>query len=646
MKKNFSIMPLDMASIDELCEDIKYQVENGICDMPLFCMTLHPEGTPPADKAGILSEKYMAFKEKLDELGIESGVLVQASIGHGYPLSEDNPFLKYVNLNDGEVQTVCCPYDETFQDYIRDAFSKIASKNPALIMVDDDFRLIFREGNGCACERHMEEFNKKSGLNLTREELFDELQKDAKGDIAKYYIETQTEPLYDTARAMREGIDKVNKKIQGTFCVAGCNVGFAVEIAKILAGEGNPTMVRASHGVYVPQGAREISRTYYRVARQISYLKDKVDYILAECDTIPYNQYALSSAYFHSHFVGAVLEGAKGSKRWITRLWGGYEKESGIAYRNTLKKNKGFYDKLMELVENVEYEGVKIPLADRDDYAFSDFGWDSDMDGGEGVVTSLLERVGLPVYYSSKSGGAAFLTGKADRKYTDEEIKDILKGTVFMSYDTAERLVKRGFKEYIGVDVKEWTGELANKEKIYTTGKFQDSQYKVHELVPISDDVRIESMVYHTVDNENYEELFPGTTVYKNKLGGTAVVFAGTPVAPMTYQDGFSFLTYSRKQSLIKMLKESGNLPIYFDGGEEMYVKSGKLPSGERLLAFINIGFDPVEEIRLGGDLPIKKASYLTPDGKLKKVKIRKENGKIIIKKGINTLDPVILIVK
>ena len=61
MKNNFSIMSMDLASIDEICEDIKYQVDNGISDMPLFCMTLHPEGTPPADKAGILAEKYATF---------------------------------------------------------------------------------------------------------------------------------------------------------------------------------------------------------------------------------------------------------------------------------------------------------------------------------------------------------------------------------------------------------------------------------------------------------------------------------------------------------------------------------------------------------------------------------------------------------
>ncbi len=646
MNRNFSIMPLNVECIDEICEDIKYQVENGICDIPLFCMTLHPEGTPPADKAGILSDRYALFKEKLDKMGIENGVLVQASIGHGYVLSEDSPFLKYVNLNDGEVQTVCCPYDEGFRDYIRDCFVKIATKNPDMIMLDDDFRLVHRAGNGCACERHMEEFNKKSGLNLTREELFDNLKNDAKSEIAKFYLETQIEPLYECARVIREGIDSVNKKIPGAFCAAGCNVDYTVEIAKILAGEANPSIVRISHGVYVPQSTREISRTFYRAARQISYLKDKVDFVLAESDTIPYNQYAISASYFHSHFTGAILEGARGSKRWITRIFSDYEKESGAAYRKILSKNKGFYEKLMSLSDDVEYEGIKIPLSNDVDYNFSEIGWNSDVDGGECVVTHLLERLGLPTYFSTKDGGAAFLTGEADRKFSDEEILKILSGTVFMSYDTAERLIKRGFREHIGVDVKEWSGEIANIEKIYETGKFQDAQYKAHELVLLNSDVVVDSMIYHTVDRENYTDLFPGTTIYKNKLGGTAIVFAGTPVAPLNYLDGFSFLTYSRKRQLVKLLEKTGNLPVYYDGQEEMYFKAGKMPSGEMLLAFINIGLDPAEEIALGTKLDIKKARCLTPDGKLKSLKIRKGNGKIFINKQINTLDPVIILVK
>ena len=39
-------MTLDEEHIDEVCEDIAYQVKNGIATMPLFAMTLTPEGDP------------------------------------------------------------------------------------------------------------------------------------------------------------------------------------------------------------------------------------------------------------------------------------------------------------------------------------------------------------------------------------------------------------------------------------------------------------------------------------------------------------------------------------------------------------------------------------------------------------------------
>lgn len=64
--RRFSIMPLDTNNIDDLCEDIRNQFELGIIDCALFCMSLHPEKTPPVDKAKIMGDKYKIFKERLD----------------------------------------------------------------------------------------------------------------------------------------------------------------------------------------------------------------------------------------------------------------------------------------------------------------------------------------------------------------------------------------------------------------------------------------------------------------------------------------------------------------------------------------------------------------------------------------------------
>ena len=77
--QNYTIMPLDTDHLEEICQDIRYQYENGTASCALFMMTLVPEGNPPADKVGILCEKYDLFRDRLAEMGLGSGVLVQGS---------------------------------------------------------------------------------------------------------------------------------------------------------------------------------------------------------------------------------------------------------------------------------------------------------------------------------------------------------------------------------------------------------------------------------------------------------------------------------------------------------------------------------------------------------------------------------------
>ena len=114
----YTIVPLDTEHLEEWCEDIRAQYEKGVSSCALFSMTLVPEGNPPVDKVGILCQKYDLFKEKLDSMGIPNGILVQATIGHGWVLGEMFPYQRYTNFNDGTMTNTVCPYDKGFQEYI------------------------------------------------------------------------------------------------------------------------------------------------------------------------------------------------------------------------------------------------------------------------------------------------------------------------------------------------------------------------------------------------------------------------------------------------------------------------------------------------------------------------------------------------
>ncbi|MBR5868815.1 MAG: hypothetical protein IKZ21_05160, partial [Clostridia bacterium] len=144
----YSIMPLNVDHLDEICQDIKEQYEKGITTCALFSMTLVPEGNPPVNKARDLSAKYCLFRDKLHAMGVPNGVLVQATIGHGWTLGEMFPYQRYVGFRDGIATNTACPFDPGFREYIRDAMTTIASCHPDHIMVDDDFRLMFRAGGG------------------------------------------------------------------------------------------------------------------------------------------------------------------------------------------------------------------------------------------------------------------------------------------------------------------------------------------------------------------------------------------------------------------------------------------------------------------------------------------------------------------
>lgn len=638
----YTIMPLDTAHIDEICEDIKYQYNNGVASCPLFKMTLVPEGDPPVNKAEIMSRQYALFKEKLDEMNIPSGVLVQASIGHGWKLSKPFSFQKFTNMNSGKTEEVVCPYDEGFRKYIYDAMKTIAERSPACIMVDDDFRLIGRGSDGCGCHIHMKRFNELTDSNLKREELHKILLDGSNKEYYDAYIETQKESLVETAKIMRKGIDAVNPMIPGMYCCVGNNAEFAYELATALAGEGNPVVVRINNGNYTAGGARWLSVAFQRAAAQIAKLKGKVDIILAETDTCPQNRYSTGAMQLHSHFTGTILEGAVGAKHWITRLKT-FEPESGAAYRRILSKYRGFYQTLAEIVPSLEWLGCRIPVNDEAKYTFGK-NWFGGDDGNNAWSSCVLERMGIPFYFSAESTGVLCLEG--DVFLSEDRLKKALKGAMFVASDSAKQLIEKGFGKYIGVDVKNVEGDEPSTELILSSQRETSVQYNTMQLIPLSDKTKKLSYVCHTVDNVNFKKLFPGVTEYKNELGGTIFVFCGTPNTDYNITDAFSFLNYSRKQQLIDMLKSVNAIPVYYPNDEEVYLRAARMTGGGLFVSMFNIGLDPIEKIEIICNEKVNRIFMLVPNGEKKEISFFVDGDKYILDCNCNTLEPVILFMK
>jgi len=634
----YSIMALDTDHLEEICQDIREQVQSGVCKCPLFLITLVPEGVPAIDKASIQGKNYIPFRDRLAEMGIPSGLLVQCSIGHGYPLNQMFGFTQYENLTDGQKMFVACPADEGFRDYIRNQMATLAALKPDVIMVDDDFRLMGRQGMGCTCPLHMAMFRESTGADISRQELWNILRDrhhPLRPAYTEAFTETQRQSLLGAAKAMREGMDSVNPALPGIFCCVGNTTEYAADIARILAGEGHAPAVRINNGNYTAPGARNLSRIAYRCARQVDVLhKEGVRVVLAETDTCPQNRYSTGFQSLHAHFTASILEGANGAKHWITRL-STYEPASGRAYRKKLARHAGFYRTLANLVPDVTWQGCRIALPNRIDFGFAG------TDASDGWANCVLERFGVPLYYSSAEGGAVCLDGPAEI-YSDEEILAMCRTTLVLSSNTAAELCSRGFSEYLGVNVEPWGNLPASFEILETEGQKCHYQMGLHTLIPLTG-TRTDSTVYHLHNGTERIPVAPGTTVYKNKLGGTVICFAGTPNTRFLHSEAFSFLCESRKEQIVRLLREAGHLPLYYAGDEEVFCKSGLLPGGDRFCSLINIGLDPIDEIVLDTETPVTEAEILTEAGEWESASLRKEDGRTVIERPMFTLEPVIL---
>lgn len=640
--KIFSIVKFIEGHEKEVCDDIRAQYEKGVANCFLFMFNLTPEGRPAVNKAKILCEKYMHHKKMLE--GIPVGVLVQASIGHGRVLGEETIFQKLNIARSGRVLSTICPLDEGFQEYIADAFRRIAECEPCHIMLDDDYRILRRgEGGGCACPLHLKQFAQITGKTYTRQELMEIIESHSEEGkrLEKLWIDLQIESMVNTVKIMRAAIDSVDPAIPGSFCCCGQDAELGLEVSEVLAGEGNPRIVRINNGHYCAPGPRGFSRVFLRGAHQVAKLKKGgVDYILAETDTCPQNRYSTSATMLHAHFAGCIMEGMHGAKQWITRSQ--YEFESGKAYRKILSKYSAFYDTLFDIVPTLKWRGFRIPLEEVANHkVMHPFEKENEDDAWS---TSLLERMGLPMYFSAENGGVLCLEGKKDEFFSDEQILQALKGTVMLASDEVERLWERGFGEHLGVKVRKWEGKFANGEYMPINGTYGTAQTNIMELVPTSDKTKEWSTASHTLDNCNYEHLFPAVTVFENSLGGKVIAFAGSPKASYDIMH-WGYLNYSRKLQLAALLKEAGERPLYYKEDEEVYLRVADMPDNRMFVALFNIGLDIIENLEFSVDRKVKCVSMLMPNGDFQKVDFKQDGDDLTVYATAQILAPVVLVI-
>jgi len=642
MLLTYSVMPLDSEHFEERLADIRDQYTRGITSCPMFIMSLVPEGTPVWDKVGPLCRIYRRYREALAAWGIPSGVLVQSSIGHEYAIAYA-PFPRYVSIKTGEEIPAYCPTGQAFIAHFQDVLRAIANEKPHAIMLDDDFRMVMRGAQGCACEEHLRALKKKTGRAFTRASLWAHVQSHPSDDpITVAFLQTQEDSLTAAAKAFRAAIDEIDPSIQGINCTSGDLCESVHLTSKLFCGKGNPTIVRVPNGSYAPVSTKGFSALMRSAAICASKLKKHgIDHLLAETDTIPFNRYGKSARYLHAHMAASMLEGLVGAKHWLTRSVA-FEPRSGIAFRDILAKHRYLYEKLSKLAEEIRWQGANAAFIEQTRHAYDlpkqwqylEHTW----------ITKVFERLGLPFYFSEQPSRFTLLEGRIVRDMSDEQIAELFQGTVCMTSEAAADLITRGYGSLLGVAVDAWDGPTVSGEMFESPNGCASKQKLLRRLTVTDGRVEVLSYCYQKV-GVGKKPLFPAVTVLERAPERLSVVFCGTPNAEHNYYEGFSFLTETRKRQLIGLMERAGALPLYCEDDVELCLRVGALSDGRLLCAVYHLGLDPLDTLALRARKIPERIKRLDENGEEQPVSFTAlSDGRICVQVRVEPMYPVFLL--
>ena len=88
-------------------------------------------------------------------------------------------------------------------------------------------------------------------------------------------------------------------------------------------------------------------------------------------------------------------------------------------------------------------------------------------------------------------------------------------------------------------------------------------------------------------------------------------------------------------------------MPIYYEGDEEVLLRAGKIRDGRLLGAFINLGYDPLDELDIVTNFIPEEITYINCDGDEVKLDfVLGEEGRVKVMAELSPMYPLVLIIK
>jgi len=586
-------------------------------------------GFPPMEEharsAGLMADAA----EKIRGMGIEPGLQIANTIGHGMSMMSDDSGARWPLMVDAAGRKGAptpCPRSPSVLAYIDRMTRLYAAWKPSSIWIDDDLRLnsVGGIGFGCFCPLCVRQFSAEQGRNFTRLSLVKALHHPTDGAVRLAWTKFNGESLAGIAGVVAKAAHAV---------APACRLGFQqlgherfmysgpdwTPVLKTLARiSGHPTGARLGHGHYTDHNPREMINKAFMISRQISRLPGCVNQICPEIDNYTHNAFGKSA---HGTVVESSLDLAMGCNSLSYAILASAHEP--MSWYETLLSRiatyRPFWEEYVQTNAGTTPGGLNVRLG-KDQPARSlqpteaPFAWSAI---NLGSIYNLA-FLGLPLCTSARGNSPVILHADAVAGLSDKELRHIFSDGVMMDGLAAMRVQERGLGKWLGVQVEPLVKPIPFLERISDDALNGLSAGK-HWLSPggPSGAFLLKGILSGIRVLGYYEDRFKATrglatTLSENRMGGRVAVFGyyGWENAP----SGAKRHQYLAAADWIAR----GKLPAVIQTTAQVMVVPRVNGKGQLVSVFLlnaSIDATPPLELRLRG-VGSKTARWLVPDGK------------------------------
>ena len=607
-----------------------------------------------------------SWKMRLGEAGITTSINPWTTILHtdrGRTLREGQDFRLMVDPHGKQATAVACPLCEKWRSYLADIYAYYATAHPWILWVEDDFRLHNHAPltwGGCFCEVHMEEYSRRAGKRLSREELVRAMV--APGDphpFRKAWLDTSRTTMIELARLIGEAVHEISSDTLVGLMSSSPAVHSAegrdwTAVLSGLAGRTDPV-----DRIHLPAYDEVPVQSYYWSLNTISRFTQAVipeqTIVLPELENFPFGRYSLSHAFTRFKLESTSVISAAGVALNIFDMIGNGVRK-GDNYDTLLAGSKDFLNSVLNLGLSWRSQiGVKILVDPDSSYTLhTDVGESIDeLYPRETFWSGFLSALGIASTYNAtdrQTGAIVAVSGQYFRNLDGADIAAMFHNNyVLLEAEAAHTLFDMGYGDLAGILEARWhpSAEFyASYEQVSDGNRYAGlPEGRVSAQCASGDYLEIdygpEAAPICTMKNYEGESVGAGMTVYD----GRVFVF---PYGRLKGRNA-SHLNSIVKHIVLHALSGSGmqEKPVFVEHAPYVCPTAFKTPGGIAVI-LANAGYDSHETIRISvGTIPVRGVTEITRAHTVATTTPVEHDGDILVlKSGIGAMEFKIILLQ